>query len=65
MWQAIKNVTTYGSAVMLVMGVAFVLLNLVCCGACVTTYTGLYAVGTAVENVSAQPETAPQQPVQE
>lgn len=33
MWQAIKNVATYGGALMFVLVVVFIVSNIACCGA--------------------------------
>jgi len=58
MWQAIKNVTTYGAALALVIGAIFVVSNIACCGALGT----LGMVGTQIDDVGTGKDVTPTAP---
>jgi hypothetical protein len=55
MWQAIKNVATYGGALMLVLGAIFVVSNIACCGALGT----VSVIGTQIDEVGTGEEATP------
>lgn len=58
MWQAIKNVATYGAAIVFVLGALVVAFNIACCGALGT----LGAVGTQIDDVGTSDGVAPTTP---
>ena len=55
MWQAVKNVATYGGALMLVRGASFVVSNIACCGAIGT----VGVIGTQIDEVGTGEEVKP------
>ena len=55
MWQAIKNVATYGGALMLVLGAIFVVSSIACCGALGT----VGVIGTQIDEVGTGEQVAP------
>ena len=55
MWQAVKNVATYGGALMLVLGAIFVVSNIACCGAIGT----VGVIGTQIDEVGTGEEVKP------
>ena len=58
MWQAIKNVATYGAALVFVLGALVVAFNIACCGA----FGTLSAVGTQIEDVGSDEGVTPSTP---
>ena len=55
MWQAVKNVATYGGALMLISGAIFVVSNIACCGAIGT----VGVIGTQIDEVGTGEEVKP------
>ena len=55
MWQAVKNVATYGGALMLVLGAIFVVSNIACCGALGT----VGVIGTQIDEVGTGEQVKP------
>ena len=55
MWQAVKNVATYGGALMLIIGAIFVVSNIACCGAIGT----VGVIGTQIDEVGTGEEVKP------
>ena len=58
MWQAIKNVATYGAALVLVLGALVIASNIACCGALGTV--GI--IGTQIDEVGMSEEVTPATP---
>lgn len=58
MWQAIKNVATYGTALVLVLGALVIASNIACCGVLGTASI----IGTQIDEVVTSEEVTPTAP---